>query len=160
MWLRFGARLFLAIPFMQSLQLRLRNVSKIWDNRNVAFPACVAWAMKILLVEDRPDTRELLALALRGGGYDVTEAYDVKTAVAALATPDCCEAVISDVGLPGGSGLEIAETAMRLGVPVLLCTGHPDAMMLLEARNIRYLRKPFVPSAMLDWLAEISSTSG
>jgi DNA-binding response OmpR family regulator len=113
--------------------------------------------MRILLVEDRPDIRELLATELRASGHCVEEAYDVKMALAALATLGCCDAVISDVVLPGGSGVEIAEAATNAGIPVLLCTGHPDAMMLLQARGIRHLRKPFPPSALVAW---IDATSG
>lgn len=114
--------------------------------------------MRILLVEDRPDIREMLAAALRADGHHVEEAYDVTTAMAALMTPDSCDAVISDVGLPGGSGIDLADRAARAGIPALLCTGDPDAMMLLDGRRIRYLRKPFAATALLAWVDELANT--
>jgi DNA-binding response OmpR family regulator len=109
--------------------------------------------MRILLVEDSPEVRTLLADVLREAGHDVVEAYDLKTAVQGLSSAPSCEAVVTDAMLPGGSvGLQIATMAKHVGVPVLVCTGHPDAMMVLQAQGVAYLQKPFDTDALLMWI--------
>ena len=43
----------------------------------------------------------------------------------------------------GGDGYELAEAARRLGVPTLLVSGHPEAIVEAEARGHPFLAKPF-----------------
>jgi CheY-like chemotaxis protein/anti-sigma regulatory factor (Ser/Thr protein kinase) len=70
-------------------------------------PSVAAGPLRILIVEDVDDTREMLRRLLELSGHEVAEADDGPTAVAqALAlAPD---AVIVDVGLPGLDGYEVA----------------------------------------------------
>ena len=50
----------------------------------------------------------------------------------------------ADVLLPGGGdGYELAEAARRLGVPTLLVSGHPEAIVEAEARGHPFFAKPF-----------------
>jgi DNA-binding response OmpR family regulator len=56
--------------------------------------------MRILLVEDLPELRTILADLLRETGHEVIEAYDVETATQALIPEALCEAVITDMVLP------------------------------------------------------------
>lgn len=71
--------------------------------------------LRILLVDDHDDTRRILARLLARLGHDVQLAQDVKTALAMIesAVP---EVIISDIGLPDGSGLDLM-TAVRKGHP-------------------------------------------
>jgi CheY-like chemotaxis protein len=81
---------------------------------------------RLLLVEDEQPVRETLVRGLARDGYTVRDAGDVGDAVALLGR-EAFDLVITDLVLPGGSGLEVARTSKRAhpGVPVILVTGWP-----------------------------------
>lgn len=61
---------------------------------------------KLFLVEDNDDTRVLLAFLLRQGGYEVHTARTVQAALEEFANSGST-VLISDVGLPDGSGCDL-----------------------------------------------------
>jgi PAS domain S-box-containing protein len=63
----------------------------------------------LLLVDDHGDTGRVFQLLLQRQGYDVTVATDVRSAIAAADRQDF-DLIISDIGLPDGSGLELMQT--------------------------------------------------
>ncbi|HYX26396.1 MAG TPA: ATP-binding protein, partial [Thermoanaerobaculia bacterium] len=73
--------------------------------------------LHLLLVEDHTDTAEALAALLEGLGYRVTVAATVAGALAAAGaaeeTADGIDLVISDLGLPDGSGLDLMRELAR-----------------------------------------------
>jgi CheY-like chemotaxis protein len=77
---------------------------------------------RILLVEDEPTTREILAEVLRGEGYTVDT-------VAAVSAANVClkslayELVVSDWLLPDGDGVAVADAAAALGFKTLIVSG-------------------------------------
>ena len=81
---------------------------------------------RVLLVDDDQAVRETLGQGLEREGYLVHATGDVGEAVALLGR-EPVDLVVTDLVLPGGSGLEIARTAKRArpGVPVILVTGWP-----------------------------------
>jgi DNA-binding response OmpR family regulator len=99
-------------------------------------------ALKILLVEDDPDVREVLREALRGAGHDVTEIerFDAAERMVAAAGYDL---LITDVRLPGGSGAKLAQAARAQGCGAILITGYEDVRETLERSGIPHLAKPF-----------------
>jgi DNA-binding response OmpR family regulator len=109
----------------------------------------------ILLVEDDPEMREMLAEVLRRDGCAVIEAADGEEAVDWLGievldgdprrVPDM---IVSDVYLPHLSGLEILEGARLAArpIPVMLITGFGDEATHERARDLGavcVLDKPF-----------------
>jgi signal transduction histidine kinase/CheY-like chemotaxis protein len=68
---------------------------------------------RVLVVDDNPDHRELLAELLRMRGYDVIEAQDASEALRFITekTPHAC---IIDIGLPGMNGYELAKKLREL----------------------------------------------
>ncbi|MFC0408963.1 ATP-binding protein [Roseomonas elaeocarpi] len=80
----------------------------------------------ILLVEDEPAVRALAAETLRERGYVVLEAADGPSGLAALAPPARVDLLLTDVGLPGLNGRQLADAAreMRPMLPVLFITGY------------------------------------
>ena len=109
----------------------------------------------VLLVEDDPDMREMLAGVLRAEGYGVVEAADGDEALDWLGDgvlegePSRLPAVIvSDICLPYFSGLDILE-GVQLAPrrpPVILITGFGDAETHARARELGavcVLDKPF-----------------
>jgi len=81
---------------------------------------------RLLLVDDDRAVRETLGQALEREGHVVQAASDVGEAVAILGR-EPIDLVLTDLVLPGGSGLEIARTAKRAHptIPVILVTGWP-----------------------------------
>jgi len=103
----------------------------------------------VLLVEDEAGTRGVLAKHLGRVGLDVTAveaAEDVPGARERLGRP--FDVVVSDVHLPGMSGIELATMLLASfpGQPIVLITGDPDAALRREALSrgpVSYLLKPF-----------------
>jgi CheY-like chemotaxis protein len=113
-------------------------------------PAC----RRILVVEDNPDTAEMLALLLRGLGHDVRVAYDGPEALreAEAFGPDT---VLLDLRLPGLDGYEVArrlrEQKTARGARLVGVTGYqdPDAFRrATEAGMERLLTKPVPPDVL------------
>jgi DNA-binding response OmpR family regulator len=103
--------------------------------------------MRLLVVEDDGHLAELLARALREQRYAVDLAGDAADA-ALLAAVNPYDAVVLDVGLPGGSGLEVCRELRRQGarVPVLMLTARDalsDRIAGLDSGADDYLVKPF-----------------
>ena len=103
--------------------------------------------VRILVVDDEPVLAEMITMALRYEGWDVTAASDGASAVAAArdARPD---AVVLDVMLPDMSGLEVlGKLRDHLpGLPVLLLTARDaveDRIAGLSAGGDDYVTKPF-----------------
>lgn len=81
---------------------------------------------KVLLVEDDGDWVKLLTLLLRDAGFEVATAVTAAEAVQAL-KGNRHDAVITDVRMPGASGLALLEhiraTPQTKALPVLVLTG-------------------------------------
>jgi len=95
--------------------------------RNPSRPPVVAPRVaRILVVEDEQPVRETLVQGLAGHGYAVSAAHDMNEAVTLLGR-EAVDIVVTDLVLPGGSGLEIARTVKRTrpGTAVILVTGWP-----------------------------------
>ncbi|MCQ2393939.1 MAG: sigma-54 dependent transcriptional regulator [Kiritimatiellae bacterium] len=73
----------------------------------------------ILIVDDEKDTRDLMARAL-SLDYQVTTAPDAEQAMLALASNPTIALMLSDVRMPGASGLELLKAA-KAKYPKLLC---------------------------------------
>jgi DNA-binding response OmpR family regulator len=82
----------------------------------------------VLVVEDEPHVRELVVEALRDTGLEVMQAADSEQAMALLDTGLRFELLVTDVGLPGLNGRQLAEIArQRLSqLKVLFMTGYAD----------------------------------
>jgi response regulator RpfG family c-di-GMP phosphodiesterase len=103
----------------------------------------------VLLVEDDDAMRKLIAAYLTKSGFVVTSvdrAEEVPVVRERLGRP--FDVVVSDVHLPGMSGIELATMllASTPGLPVVLITGDPDEALAREALSrgpVSYLLKPF-----------------
>ena len=98
-------------------------------------------AQTILVVDDDDGVREILAETLEELGYRVLRASSGEEALDRLDGRDDPDMVISDVRMPGMSGLELAECIRERGLctKLLLISGY----FLPQALNERFLRKPF-----------------
>jgi len=103
----------------------------------------------VLVVEDEPNIRELVALHLQLDGWTVTQTGDGQEALR-LARADPFDLVILDLMLPGLDGMTVLRALRREApakdVPVLLLTARrdeSDKVLGLESGADDYLTKPF-----------------
>ena len=68
--------------------------------------------LRVLLVEDNPDSREAVSRLLRGEGFAIETACDIRSAIALAGSRDF-DVLVSDIDLPDGSGLELIACAPR-----------------------------------------------
>ena len=114
----------------------------------------------VLLAEDEPGVRRLLARMLRAGGYEVLEAPNGVDALRlGRQNADRLAALVTDVDMPAIGGVELAR---RLGrrwpdLPVLFISGavaDPLAQgdLAAPAGRSQFLAKPFTEHALLEAL--------
>ena len=108
---------------------------------------------RVFVVDDEDVIASSLAMILRfQGGFHATSFTDPLKALKA-AQAEAPDLLITDVGLPGLSGIRLAEAARvwRPDLPILIITGYVGKSLetLRLAPNIEVLRKPFT----LDELA-------
>ena len=109
--------------------------------------------MRVLLVEDDDDNRELMAEVLEGAGYQVLTAASGSAGLRTLAEHSV-DVVVTDVGMPGMGGLEVARAAKEIapGVPVVVVTGYTEREDISNARGRAVdavLVKPVEPDALI-----------
>ncbi|MYM33341.1 response regulator [Duganella sp. FT50W] len=110
--------------------------------------------MKVLLIEDDATVRAGSVQALDLAGFEV-EAFHAAEPALARITPGFAGIVVSDVRLPGISGLEFMAAAKAIDpqLPVVLVTGHGDITMAVGAmRNGAYdfIAKPYSSEQLAD----------
>ena len=120
----------------------------------------------VLIVDDEQVIADTLSIILRKNGFSTLTAYDGKSALE-LARTASPELLISDVVMPGMTGVElaIALTLMVPGCKVLLFSGQAATVDLLEnAREAGYnfttLAKPVHPTDMLRRISECLAARG
>jgi PAS domain S-box-containing protein len=100
----------------------------------------------ILVVDDDPDVRQLLAASLDALGYRVSEAYDGLSGLAVLQghRPDL---IVLDFAMPGMNGAEVATAARQIypDLPIVFASGYSDTAAIEAAvgQDAVLLRKPF-----------------
>jgi two-component system, OmpR family, alkaline phosphatase synthesis response regulator PhoP len=122
--------------------------TRTFENRQMSFG-------KILVVEDSPDTLDLIGYHLESQGYLVERANTGEAGLAAVSdgSPDL---VILDVMLPGIDGLDVfrqlRQSESTQSIPVILLTARndeSDVVLALELGVDDYLTKPFSPRILI-----------
>jgi DNA-binding NtrC family response regulator len=108
---------------------------------------------RLLIVDDDRAMREMLASLFKERGLSVDDAASADAALALAAEHDF-DAVLSDVRMPGLSGVELVGQLRRLraGTPVVLMTAFGSIDSAVEAMRsgaFDYLTKPFEPDAVI-----------
>lgn len=122
--------------------------------------------VNILIVDDSPETIELIKRNLETVGYQIYSANTVQSAIKLLSNLDI-HLVITDLKMPGENGLElvrhIAENSKGIGT--LVITGFPSIQGAVESIKIgaeEYLVKPFTDEELFKAveriLAKVSKT--
>jgi CheY-like chemotaxis protein len=95
----------------------LRGLPRVWSSPRTT---------QVLIVEDNPDSREMLEEYLTSRDYDVATAKDLRTGIDFL-KKNRFDAIISDICLPDGTGYTLINEARRRGIRALsiAMSGYP-----------------------------------
>jgi len=104
--------------FGKQFVLFLRARLRVWNSPR---------ATQVLIVEDNPDSREMLEEYLTSRDYNVTAARNLRTGIDFLKKRNRFDAIISDICLPDGTGYTLINEARRRGIRALsiAMSGYP-----------------------------------
>ena len=116
---------------------------------------------RVLVVDDSPSVRRMVAMTLRGAGYEVTEAQDGQEALDSVAAIRP-HAVLTDQNMPRLDGLGFIR-AFRArpesqGVPVIFLSTESEGALKDQARAagaIGWMTKPFDQQKLLSVMAKV-----
>ncbi|WP_432507485.1 response regulator [Kineococcus arenarius] len=121
---------------------------------------------KVLVVEDDADIRTLLDLRLRAAGHRVIGAESAAAALAVVAERGAPDVLVSDVSLPGTTGLEMVAGLRAQPdyehLPVIFLSGRvqPADIEAGRALGAVYLTKPVVLTALCTAIEQALATAG
>jgi two-component system, LuxR family, response regulator FixJ len=108
----------------------------------------------IHVIDDDAAMRDSLAFLLDVNGFqpEVFESSSAFLAIAASGAPAC---VVSDIRMPGMSGIELVRKLKndKIPCPVILITGHGDVALAVEAMKagaVDFIEKPFDDAVLLS----------
>ena len=118
-------------------------------------PVALGAGQSILVVEDDPQVRMLVTVVLEDLGYTVEVVGDADGALPVLASTRRLDLLVTDVGLPGMNGRQLAEIARqtRPELPVLFMTGYAEKAQERSAflePGMSMIAKPFPLEAFSD----------
>jgi CheY-like chemotaxis protein len=118
----------------------------------------------VVLADDDDTARSALARLLTRNGYVVHAAATVAEAIA-LAGHHGCDLLISDIGLPDGSGLELMRRVRTMhrhskGIALTGFTSPDDIQSCIDAGFTRFLPKPVSFAALLTEMKRLLPSDG
>jgi CheY-like chemotaxis protein len=130
-----------------------RAIETATFGRERARPASAAGGAHILVVDDDPDVRWIIAQDLQEIGYLVTEADSGRAALAILEQDMPCDLMVTDLVMPGLSGLDTMRLARRTrpDLQVLFASGYADLSRFGDnLASHALLKKPFKPETLAE----------
>lgn len=125
-------------------------------------PPTLHRGVRILVVDDEPHIRRVLAAILEKAGFEVQEASDGVQGMAAIDSDAEIDFVILDFMMPGATGLEvlarIRSHPARSATPVIILTAKgqdTDRQAALAGGANDFLTKPFSPKKLVARIHEI-----
>lgn len=105
--------------------------------------------MRILIVDDEADLREILQFNIQSWGYDTLCAESAESALEIIRSGESVDLILLDVMLPGMSGFKLASIIrgeMNLSIPIIFLTAkisENDMLTGFSAGGDDYITKPF-----------------
>jgi len=115
----------------------------------------------VLVVDDEPTVRMLVAEVLQELGYTAIEAADGAAGLEVLQSSVRIDLLVTDVGLPGGlNGRQLADAgrAVRPGLKVLFITGYAENAVIGNGHlehGMQVLTKPFAMEALANRIKDL-----
>ncbi|MBT3206406.1 MAG: response regulator [Gammaproteobacteria bacterium] len=115
---------------------------------------------KILFVDDSASMRQVVGIALKNAGYDVTAAVDGRDAVSKLS--DRFAAIVTDLNMPNMNGIDlikaVKQNANNKFAPVIMLTTESSEAMKKQGQAAGakvWIIKPFKPDQLLGVLTKL-----
>ncbi len=142
-----GTRVLVTLPLVADAQVPAEPVRANGDG-----DAPDGSMRRVLLVEDEDGVRQVAGRILEEGGYVPIPVTDATAALARMAQDDI-DLLLTDVVMPGMSGIELVRrTAIdRPGLPTVMMSGYSEQLGRVES-GAEILRKPFTRETLLDAL--------
>lgn len=116
---------------------------------------------RALVVDDAPDVTEMIAMFLEHAGYNAVMAFSAPEALEA-AQQTRFEIIVSDIGMPGMNGYELAQALRSLPdyehVPMIAVTGfsvYDDRGRAIQSGFNAHMTKPINPMTLLDLIKSL-----
>ena len=155
----FGALFVVDLPLPQGVDRGL--LPRSGDESDLAV-ADALQGVRVLVVDDQADERELLSTILQAQGAAVTVASSVRDAIAAMAgsPPDV---LVSDIAMPGEDGYslirQLRDRPETAAIPAIAVTAHAraeDREHALSAGFRLYVPKPVDPTRLVRTVANLA----
>ncbi|KFE55203.1 hypothetical protein IV01_13475 [Pseudomonas syringae] len=148
-----GTRVMLYLPRHQQIEDSLDMQASVVHSRP-------AGGMTVLVVEDERTVRELVVEVLQDFECITLQAADGMEGLAILNSSKPVDLLISDIGLPGLNGRQLAEAARltRPDLPILLMTGYAENAALaggFQEQGMDLLTKPFTLAELTAKIREM-----
>lgn len=118
---------------------------------------------RILIIDDDPQIRDVLRIALKQAGFEVAEAGDGAEGLA-KARHGSADLIVLDIGLPEMDGLELCrQLRPEHDTPILFLTARDDEIdrvLGLELGGDDYVTKPFSPRELIARIRAILKRTG
>jgi len=125
--------------------------------------------IRILVLEDDPDARDIVTTAVTDAGGSVTAVASVEEALGTLRNQngERPQVIIADIGLPGADGYTFISELRRMPrdqggmLPVIAVTAYAtshDRRAALDAGFSAHVAKPFVPEHLISTIARAMDT--
>lgn len=120
--------------------------------------------MRILVIDDEESIRRGLARLLGAvNGWSVCGPFADGASALDFMRREGCDVIITDIRMPGMSGLALIEEVRRLcpGAPVIILSGYSDfryAQQAIELGVRKYMTKPTNTRALMDALRQIEAS--
>jgi two-component system cell cycle sensor histidine kinase/response regulator CckA len=145
-----GSTFHLLLPRSDAVPTQCKEVAAVerFDGRSV------------LLVEDESDIRELMHEILESLGMKVHEAENGEKALAAAEKVKHLDLLFCDIGLPGLSGVEVADRVRKLHpeTAVIFSSGHSEDYLKragLEQSDMNFIEKPSSRATIVKKIREV-----
>ena len=164
-----GATFTIDLPTLLSPEVR-RNHIDAGHIDTTSVPSLAG--VRVLLVEDESDARDLAITALQHRGCQVTAVSSSADAVATIlaASPETLpDVLVSDIGMPRQDGYDLIRRVRALhpdrggNIPAVTVTGYAtpeDVSRALEAGYQLHVPKPLDPAALVSAVAELAKQNG
>ena len=147
-----------AVPAPEATEARVESLARTMDLEGI----------RVLVVDDEADTREMVAAILKSQGAEVEAATSAAEAVAALPSVRP-HILVSDVEMPGEDGYELIRRVRRLSpeeggrIPAAALTAYArpeDRMRALMAGFQIHVPKPVQPAELVAVVASLAGRTG
>ncbi|NIJ77787.1 CheY-like chemotaxis protein [Xanthomonas campestris] len=118
--------------------------------------------LRLLMVEDQQELRELIGEALRDAGIAVETADDGHSALRMLRESGPYDVVFSDIRMPNGmSGIELSEHVAQLlpQARVILASGFAKAQLPPLPAQVDFLPKPYRLRQLIEMLKGVAANA-